>query len=424
MTESFEPNCDEPKRSKGYFLFLFIFLCLMEIFDTYTTLFPNVIGSEVQDDFLSGFSNPSAVMALVVGLASIGMLFVIINQVLADIFGRRIFLFITMFGMGIASLCMYFSQNIYQYAIALFFLYIFFSSDIWTIYISEECAKERRGINLNLVLIFGVIGVGLVTVSRWLFLPEFGPSNWRGMTYIAFLAIPVSFLVFGLKETRKFEELKRVKTQKLTPKDTFQKIIKPFGKKYRRAFLPLLVMSFISGLNYTFIQLGEIFVSDNLADNGQVNWVVTSMGVAAIAGYLITGFISDRKGRKPLMLIYSILLPASIALCVFGVLIPSLAFPALLIGAGLASLTYWSLGVVNRLVSIEILPTDVRGTGTAIRSVITALGTILGNFIHYKLFPLIGEGYTFFIFSVLLVINIPLILIFIKETKSKELDLS
>jgi len=79
---------------------------------------------------------------------------------------------------------------------------------------------------------------------------------------------------------------------------------------------------------------------------------------------------------------------------------------------------------VNRLVAIEILPTDVRGTGTSIRSVLTALGTILGGIFSYKLFPLIQQGPTFFLFSLLLLLNIPLVLIFIKETKSKELELS
>ncbi|MHA1109937.1 MAG: MFS transporter [Promethearchaeota archaeon] len=423
MTESIDTNCKEPQRSKGYFIFLFIFLCLMEIFDTYTTNLPNLIVSKVQEDFLGIGDDAKAVMALVVGLASIGMLFVVINQFLADIFGRRIFLFITMLGMGVASVFIYLSQNIVQYGIALFFLYIFFSSDIWTIYISEECDKKRRGINLNLVLVFGVLGVALVTLSRWIFLPEVGTSNWKGVTYIAFLAIPLSFLVIFIKETRKFVELKKSRTTKPSAKESFKKILKPFSKKYRKHFIPLIIMSFIQGLNYTFIQLGEDFISDYLSVN-EVNWVVTGMGVAAIAGYLITGFFSDRKGRKPLFLIYSIMLPCSIAIAVFGATVPAISFVALLIGGSLASLSYWSLGVVNRLVAIEILPTDVRGTGTSIRSVLTALGTILGGIFSYKLFPLIQQGPTFFLFSLLLLLNIPLVLIFIKETKSKELELS
>lgn len=424
MSETTESGCEEAPRSKGYFLFLFVFLCLMEIFDTYTTNLPNLIVSKVQEEFLGLGEEAEGIMALVVGLASIGMLFVVVNQFLADIFGRKIFLFITMFGMGLASVFMFLSKTIYQYGISLFLLYIFFSSDIWTIYISEECAKERRGINLNLVLIFGVLGVALVTLSRWLFLPETGDTNWRGMTYIAFLAIPLSLLVIGIKETRKFEELKRIKkSEKFQFKESFKKILKPFNKKYRQIFIPLLVMSFVQGLNYTFIQLGEDFINGYLTE-GQVNWVITGMGVAAIAGYLITGYVSDRKGRKPLFLVYSIMLPVSIAIAVWGARIPSLSFISLLIGGSLASLSYWSLGVVNRLVSIEILPTDVRGTGTSIRSVLTALGTILGGLFCSKLFPIIQQGPTFFLFSLLLLINIPLILIFIKETKSKELELS
>ncbi|MBN2154808.1 MAG: MFS transporter [Candidatus Lokiarchaeota archaeon] len=417
-----QPN--ETQRSKGYLLFLFIFLCFMEIFDTYTTQYPNVIVSKVQAEFLSHLSpiQADSTMALVVALASIGMLFVVINQVLADVFGRRIFLFITMFGMGVASLVIFFSQSIIQYGISLFFLYIFFSSDIWTIYISEECRKERRGLNLNLILVFGVIGALLVPTFRSIFLPEDTSTNWQGMTYFAFLAIPISFLVIWIKETRKFDELKKTQTQKATPKENLRKFIKPFGRKYRTAFLPILVMSFLQGLNYTFIQLGEAFISDHITGE-QVNWVITAMGVAAIIGYLLTGILSDTIGRKPMFIIYSILLPASIALSVFGAT-SSYAFIALLIGASLASLTYWSLGVVNRLISIEILPTDIRGTGTAIRSVLTALGTILGGFLNSWLITKVTLGPSFFIVSLVLLINIPLILIFIKETKSIELELS
>ncbi|GAH81664.1 unnamed protein product, partial [marine sediment metagenome] len=41
------------RKSLGYLIFLIIFLSLVEIFDTYTTLFPNVIVSKVQDEFLA-----------------------------------------------------------------------------------------------------------------------------------------------------------------------------------------------------------------------------------------------------------------------------------------------------------------------------------------------------------------------------------
>jgi len=423
MTESYDPPQRE-YRTKGYFLFLFIFLCLMEIFDTYTTQYPNVIVSKVQEQFLSHLDPITAdsQMALVVALASVGMLFVVINQVLADFFGRRIFLFITMFGMGIASLCIFFSQTLVQYGIFLFFLYVFFSSDIWTIYITEECRKERRGLNLNLILVFGVIGALLVPTFRGIFLPTDTSMNWQGMTYFAFAAIPLSFAVIGIKETRKFQELKSTRVQKPTPKENFSKFIKPFSQKYRKSFIPILVMSFLQGLNYTFIQLGEAFISDHLSGE-QINWVVTAMGLAAIVGYLLTGLLSDKFGRKPMLVIYSILLPSSIALSVFGAT-SDFAFIALLIGASLASLTYWSLGVVNRLVSIEILPTDIRGTGTAIRSVITAIGTILGGFLNSWLIAKVTLGPSFFIVSLVLLVNVPLILFLIKETKSIELEIT
>ena len=122
-------------KNKNYWIYLaylVIFLSFVEIFDTYTTLYPNVIVSLVQDEYLSHEPQVIAdsIMLIVTAIATLGMYFVIVNQFLADIVGRRIMLFVTVLGMGLASLFIALSADLPQYTMSLFFLYVFFSSDI------------------------------------------------------------------------------------------------------------------------------------------------------------------------------------------------------------------------------------------------------------------------------------------------------
>ncbi len=415
------------RKSLKYLIFLIIFLSLVEIFDTYTTLFPNVIVSKVQDEFLASETQVIAdsIMSLAIAVASIGMYFVVVNQFLADLIGRRIMLFITVLGMGLASLFIFFTTNLIQYTSSLFFLYVFFSSDIWTIYISEESPKERRGLYLNLILVAGCIGAILVPVFRSIFITETSPiTAWRSMTIFAFLAIPIAFLMLGIKETSKFKELKEFrKSDDFVKQSPFLNLKKPFDKQYRRQFIPILIMAFISGLNYIFIQMGESFLANNVnLEEGDVNIVVTIMSVSAICGYLITGVFVDKVGRKPLFYIYTILTPIAIFIVIIGVQSPDLALIAACIGAGLATITFYGLGIVNRLVSIEILPTDIRGTGTGWRSIISAIGITCGLLLNSVLNLIFGLGISFLIISLLLLINIPIIYRYIKETKGIELE--
>ncbi len=417
-------------KNKNYWIYLaylVIFLSFVEIFDTYTTLYPNVIVSLVQDEYLSHEPQVIAdsIMLIVTAIATLGMYFVIVNQFLADIVGRRIMLFVTVLGMGLASLFIALSADLPQYTMSLFFLYVFFSSDIWTIYVSEESAESRRGFNLNFILVIGCIGVILMTLFRPIFITETA-SNWRGMTYFALLAIPIAFLAFGIKETSQFKELKeQKKAGSLEKSPLLFNLKKPFHKQYRKEFIPVLVMAFLTGLNYTFIQMGESYlVNSTPLGQDEVNIVVSIMGYAAIAGYLITGIVSDTLGRKPLFYIYSVLIPISIMIVVFGIQSPENSLVIACIGAGLASMTYYGLGIVNRLVSIEILPTDVRGTGTGWRSVISALGITFGSIFNSILNLAFGLGISFFIISMLLLLNIPLTYFYIKETKGKELELT
>ena len=403
-------------KTGKYFLFLFIFLALMEVFDTYTTVFPQLIPSKVVEEFqIEAFEYTK-----LVAWASLGMYFVLFIQFLADVWGRRIFLFITLLGMGIASILMYFSNSPLMFTFSLFLLYMFFSADIYTIFIAEEAPKEKRSTYTNLVMVFGVLGAVATIIFRMIFITDTSPvGSWRGIIYFAFLAIPLSFFVFKIKETTAFQELK---IKRLSPDYKKENIMKnfwkPFQSKERKSFILILLISFIIGLSEPIGSVGELLLSEHFSsEDGTL--ILLAASVFAIISYLVTGRASDKFGRKKVFYVYSLIFPFSIALFTFGVKSESYMV-ALLSGLlGLSLRTFISQGLIiqTRILCVETLPTKLRGIGTAWRSTIFALGLTSGLFINSKLTELFGDiGLAFFLISLSFFAIIPLAKI-CKETK-------
>jgi len=124
MTE--ENNGDGDNRTKIYFFYMIIILMFVEILDTYTTNYPNVIPSKIIEEFLSNYPEnvATSIYMLCGAIATVGMYFVFLNQFMADKAGRKLLLGITVLGMGVSSLLLALSTNIIQYTIFLFLLYI------------------------------------------------------------------------------------------------------------------------------------------------------------------------------------------------------------------------------------------------------------------------------------------------------------
>jgi len=397
----------------------------VEILDTYTTNFPNVIPSKIIEEFLSGFSEDAgaAIFSICIAIASIGMYFVFFNQLLADKFGRKILLATTVLGMGVFSLLTIFSTSIFDYTVYLFLLYLFFSSDIWVIYINEESPADKRGRLTNLVLIGGVTGSILLPVFRSIFISNTS-SNWRGMPlFSAILGIPLSIIIFfTLKETSKYEEYKieEVSFQTNILKNNLKTI---FSSERKKQFIALMIITILVGFNYIFVSLGEEYInrSENLTE-GDINIIVLVMSFAVILGYLFTGVFADKVGRKPLFYLYSILFIISIFTVIIGSRLENLAIVPVAIGAALANVSYWGIGVAIRLVVVEIVPTDVRGTGSGLKSLLSAFGITLGLILNGIITFFFSLEISFIILSLLLLINLPIIYKYIKETKGIDLS--
>jgi len=397
-------------------------LIFVEILDTYTTNYLNVVVSDISSEFFPYLFGDAAIsfFQIFVAIATLGMYFVFLNQYLADKVGRKFLLVFTVFGMGIASLFIALSTNIIIYTVFLFLLYFFFNSDIWVIYINEESPADKRALFTNLVLVGGVGGALLIP-----FFHDFvSLFNWRIMTYFAIiLGIPLSLLIFfTFKETSKFLEIKvnesLVKERRKLFKENFKTI---FKSSRRKEFLIILIISLIIGLNNLFILVGEDFLSDSFTTE-DVDTIVWVMGIASIIGYLITGITADKIGRKPLCYIYSIIFPVSILIIILGVNFAGGSLMMVIIGAGLANLSFWGLRILISIMALEIIPTQTRGTGAGLKTLATSAGITAGLIVSSIITFSQGLAVSFLTFSLLFFGVFFLILIFLKETKGVNLS--
>ena len=414
-------------RSRISFFYMIIVLMFVEILDTYTTVFPTVIPSRIINEFLGGYPEnvANSIMAIAIGIATVGTYFVFINQFLADKFGRKILLVFTVFGMGFSSLLLFFSTSIIDFTIYLFLLYIFFSSDIWTIYINEESPPEKRATWTNIILMGGIGGAIIVMICRSIFITN-TYSYWRGMTYFAiFWGIPLSVLILlTFKETSKFREMKE---RKGAPKKTM-KLLKNnlkilFKSSNRKGFIAILITSFIISFNYITKSLLESYLTSSpYITQDDATIIILIISLATFIGYIFTGIVADKLGRKLIFYMYALIQPISVIIIVIGTYIPINTLIIVSVGGGFAYITSQCLVVVIRIVTLEILPTEARGIGTGVKSLVAALGMTAGTLLSSPFILNLGLGITFIIFSIPYIIIIPLIYYNLKETKGIDLS--
>lgn len=408
----------------SYFRYLFFVLMLTQILDSYATLYPGAIPSAIAGEFLSGLSTnvQDSIMAFASGLVTIGMAFLFVSQYLSDRIGRKKMLGITVCGIALASLGMFLSTSYVMYMIFVFFLYFFFSSDIWLIYINEEVESNKRAFYSNIVLMVGLVGAITMVIFRFIFIKGSDPF-WRGMTFFpmifGFLLCIIIFLT--LKEPSQYRMMKESGSFESR---SFKEDIKSIFKiENRKPYLFLLLIVFLRGGSSIYLGLFEKYISDvGTLTQDQVTSIFFLTIFTVLIAYGLNGFLADRIGRKPLLYLWFSLAPISVLIWVFGAHNTANAFTIVMIGYALSHIAYWgSIGIL-RLITIETLPTDRRGTGVGFRSLIGAVGGTIGLLSSSAVILSLGLGPTFIIFVMGNLVVIPLAVLFLKETKGVELS--
>ncbi|MFW9866243.1 MAG: MFS transporter, partial [Candidatus Thorarchaeota archaeon] len=297
----------------------------------------------------------------------------------------------------------------------------FFSSDIWLVYINEEVKPKKRAFYSNIILMVGLLGPIIMVIARFIFITETNPF-WRGMTFFPMIiGIPLSIIIFfSLKETKRYEQMKE--SGSFEKRSFREDVTSIFKTENRRPYLYLLLIVFIRGISGIYIGLFEKYMSNlGTLTQDQITIVFLLVIFAVIIAYAVNGFLADRIGRKPLLYLWSFLAPISVLIWVLGAHSTENAFSLVLFGYSLTHISTWGAIGIIRLLTIEMLPTDRRGTGVGFRSLIGSIGGTIGLVTSGIVVFFVGLGPTFIIFVMGQFIVIPIAYFFLKETKGVEL---
>jgi predicted MFS family arabinose efflux permease len=260
---------------------------------------------------------------------------------------------------------------------------------------------------------------------RSIFITETSPVGaWRGMSYFPIFLVILLYIIifFTIKESARYQEMKEGKiVEEKKDEISFRENIRAlFQSDRRKELIALYLMSYLCGLNFIFLQMVELHLATSTAlKEGDITLIIYVVALSVISGYILTGIIADKIGRLPLLYLFSVLMFIATIVLYFGSL--STTFIWLLLGVVLGYVAYDCLHISLRIVTLEVVPTDRRGTGSGLRALITAIGITSGFFIGSGLALFFGLGIAFIIISIPLLINVVLIRRFLVETKGTDL---
>jgi len=419
---------------KGYLVFLFIYMFLYEFMDSYTTSYYTSVVSYIEADF--GIDHST--FYLIQAIASVGLLLVLFIQNLADVWGRKPMMIVVFFGMGFASFILLISHDIYVFTIGFLLSWIFFSSDLWVIIMSEEAPAEKRATYSYIIAVLGALGAIAIPVCRGIFVkvaPSVDPTAWRGMNYLALLAMPLAFLGFGMKETIAFKNRKNMKKiptegeKEILVKEKQQKLLLPFKTEHKVKLIVFMVFGLMMGMSAAVNSTLEVFFTSNIVEKHDASpEVVTNITYIAVLGtfifFGITGILADKMGRKRLFYIYFALNSGFFALLVFFVdpLAASGSYWVFAIAGFFANGSFWGIFMLSKTYCVENFPTSIRGTSSGWRAFMYAVGLIFGSLVSSVLATFMSLGHMYVLFAVLnAIVMIPLIVKFLPEMKGVEI---
>ncbi len=364
-------------RSKRYMMFLVIYMILYESFDTYTCSYYYNIGSYVQTDF--GINN--SIWLFMLSIGSIGYFFSIVMHFLADKVGRKPMMIVVFLGMGISSFFLGFAREPISFTIFLFFMYIFFTSDIWGIIMSEEAPKDKRARYSSVILVAGMFfSISILLIRMFLIYPD--PTNparktWENMAFFGGIAIPLALLGFFMKETPAFKKIQQndVDSTKISNDNIINTLKKPFEGNNRMIVISFILIGFILGLFFANAHSLEALLSLQFGEESY-NIAMMIGGLGSIGAFGLSGLISDKIGRKKTIYLYCIILFT--ATTIASVFIEISFFWGIAILSFFTNGFFWGLGAITRLFALESFDTDIRAYASGWRSFSYALGLTIG----------------------------------------------
>jgi sugar porter (SP) family MFS transporter len=399
--------------------------------------------------FLEGIIVSTLLVGAVVGALSGGPL--------SDRVGRRPTALLAAVVFGAGALAVAFAPSVAFIIFGRFFLGlgVGLASMIVPLYIAEIAPKERRGALVSLNQLMITIGILLSYIVGVIFAPIEG---WRYMFGVALIPALVLFIgMFGLPESprwlfehgqrdkarqvlgrsrspeevdQELQEMREIKDQEQRERVSYGELLEPFVRPALIIGIGLAIFQQITGINTVIYYAPTILQGVGFSEGGAIAATALGVGVVNVGFTVLSLFLIDRAGRRPLLLIG--LVGMTISLGLLGTVFASGAtgddstvlsgvLATVCLGLYIASFAI-SLGPVFWLMISEIYPLRIRGTAMSVASIANWGSNWLVALTFPVLLATLGGAGSFWLFAILGIVAWIFIYFRVPETKGRSLE--
>lgn len=334
-------------------------------------------------------------VGLVSSITTVGMMIgAVLFGYLADRFGKKNIIIVTLLIFSISNLALAFTQDVSQFLLVRFVTGIGLGGElpVATTIIADAFTGHKRSRMLILVDSFWAIGWIFASLLAFLFMPHFG---WRPTVIVTSL-----MAVYTLVIRRHLPDETNVKNEKLNVKYAFTQI---WSKEFWRTTLCLSIMWFVIMFVYygLFLWLPSVLIKRGFSVVHSFGYTLL-MSFAQLPGYFLAAYLMGKISRKTVMAIY--LVGTMIGAFLFGT-----AQTTWLVIASAAMLSFFTLGAWGIMIALTPTqyPMELRGMGIGFKQSIGRIGATIGP---YLIGMSLGLGISittiFFYFIVALVIGL------------------
>lgn len=339
-------------------------------------------------------------VGLVSSITTVGMIIgAILFGYLADKFGKKNIIIITLLLFSISNLALALTQNLPQFLLVRFITGIGLGGElpVATTIIADSFSGHRRSKMLILVDSFWAIGWILASLLAFLFMPVYG---WRPTVIITSI-----MALYTLVIRRHLPEQTNVKNEKLNLKVAFSQI---WSKDFRRATICLSILWFIIMFTYygMFLWLPSVLIKRGFSVVHSFKYTLL-MSFAQLPGYFLAAYLMGKLSRKKVLAVY-------LTGTIIGAFMFATAQSEFLVVFSSCVLSFFTLGAWGIMIALTPTqyPLETRGVGIGFTQSIGRIGATIGPYlIGFSLGLGISVSTVFFYFVVGLVIGI-IVLVF------------